>query len=205
LYPAGIEEVLMQVYQGRLWGVALGTLCVLWASLVLGAEFTATMLTRGGGMEIPGKVFVKGEKVRNEFQAASQTGIQIMRLDKKLVWVIMPKQKAYLEMPLTQEAQQKMFPLTENQKANLKKIGAETVNGYACDKYETTMSLQGKAMKLFVWIAPDLGMPVKMASQDGSLGMEYKDIQKGAVADSLFEPPQGYHKLKMPFALPQSH
>jgi hypothetical protein len=155
-------------------------------------------------MEIPGKVYVKNNKMRNEVEAAGLASIHIMRPDKKLIWIIMPQQKAYMEMPLSQEAQQKMMILPENAKTSMKKVGADTINGYACDKYETVMTHQGKTMKVFTWIAPDLGLPIRIMSEDGSFSMEYRDIKPGQVEDALFEPPQGYNKMKMPMSMPQS-
>jgi len=194
----------MRVWQRSLWGIALGTVLLLAASLVQAAEFTATMVTKAGGVEIPGKIYVKENKVRNEVQAGGQTSIHILRPDKKVVWIIMPQQKAYVEMPITHTAQQKMLPLTEDQKAKMKKVGTETINGYACDKYETTMSHQGKPMQVFTWVATDLGVPIKIVSEDGSFSMEYKDIKPGQVADSLFDVPQDYKKMQLPFAMPPS-
>ena len=160
------------------------------------------MVTKVGGMEIPGNIYVKDKLVRNEVQTAGIASIHILRPDKKVVWIIMPRQKTYMEMPITQEAQQKLLPLTESQKAKMKKVGTETINGYACDKYETTMSHQGKSMKVFTWVATDLGMPIKIVSEDGSFSMEYKDIKPGEVADFLFDVPQDYKKIKIPFAIP---
>jgi len=194
----------MRVWQRSLWGIGLGTVLLLAASLVQAAEFTATMVTKAGGVEIPGKIYVKENKVRNEVQAGGQTSIHILRPDKKVVWIIMPQQKAYVEMPITHTAQQKMLPLTEDQKAKMKKVGTETINGYACDKYETTMSHQGKPMQVFTWVATDLGVPIKIVSEDGSFSMEYKDIKPGQVADSLFDVPQDYKKMQLPFAMPPS-
>ena len=194
----------MRVWQRSLWGIALGTVLLLAASLVQAAEFTATMVTKAGGVEIPGKIYVKENKVRNEVQAGGQPSIHILRPDKKVVWIIIPQQKAYVEMPITHTAQQKMLPLTEDQKAKMKKVGTETINGYACDKYETTMSHQGKPMQVFTWVATDLGVPIKIVSEDGSFSMEYKDIKPGQVADSLFDLPQDYKKMQLPFAMPPS-
>jgi hypothetical protein len=196
------KEVLMQIWKRSLLGVGLGTILLLWAGLAQAAEFSASMITKAGGMEIPGKVYVKGDKMRNEIQAQGQTIINIMRPDKKVVWIIMPQQKAYMEMPITQETQQKMMTLTEKQKAKMKKVGTETIEGYTCDKYETTMDHQGKSTTMYTWIATDLGMPIKVVSQDGSFSTEFKDIKPGEMADSLFEAPQGYQKMKMPFAMP---
>jgi hypothetical protein len=49
-----------------------------------------------------------------------------------------------------------------------------------------------------------LGVPVKMISENGTFGMEYKDIKQEQVADSLFEPPSGYRKVEMPFGMSPS-
>lgn len=192
----------MQVWTRSLTGAALITIFLLAAGLVQAAEFTATMVTSAGGKEIPGKIYVKDTKMRNELEVAGMPSVQILRPDKKVMWLIMPQQKAYMEMPLSQEAQQKLLPLTEDQKAKMKKVGTETVNGFACDKYETTLSHQGKAMQVFTWVATDLGLPIKIMSADGSFSMEYQDIKPGAVADTMFEVPQGYQKMKLPFAMP---
>ena len=193
----------MGFFQRSLWVVIIATMVTLSAGLTQAAEFTANIITKAGVKEIPGKVYVKGQKARNEIKIAGQTNIQILRPDKNVIWVVIPQQKAYMEMPLTQESQEKMFiNLTEKQKAKMKKVGTEAVNNYACDKYETTMSHQGKSVKFYVWIATELGVPIKMVAQDGSFSTECKDIKTGEVSDSLFEPPQGYNKMKLPMALP---
>jgi len=192
----------MQIRKRKLLVVVLGTILLLWPGLAQAAEFSATMITKAGGMEIPGKVYVKGDKMRNEIQAAGHPVINILRPDKKLVWIIMPQQQAYMEMPINPETKQQMMALTEKQKAKMKKLGSETIDGYTCEKYETTVNYQGKSTKVYTWIASDLGSPIKVVAADGSFSMEYKDIKKGEVADSQFEAPQGYKKIKMPFAMP---
>ena len=193
----------MQVWRHTwLRGAALGLMMLLGVSFAQAAQFSATMVTKAGGMEIPGKVTVKDNLVRNEVNTGGQTSIHILRPDKQVVWIVLPQQKAYVEMPITQEARQKLLPITEEQKAKMTKVGSETINGYVCDKYESTMPHQGKPVKVFTWIAPDLGMPIKVVAADGSFSIEYRDIKKAEVPDSLFEVPKDYKKLKMPFAMP---
>ena len=114
--------------QKNFFGVLVSLILLLSAGLVQAAEFTATLVTKAGDREVPGKIYVKGENIRNEIQAAGHTGIHIIRPDKELMWIIIPQQKAYMEMPLTQEAQQRTLALTEKQKAQMKKLGTETVN-----------------------------------------------------------------------------
>lgn len=194
----------MQLTQRRLWGAALVAFCLMWVGPAWGAEFTATLISKVGDQEIPGKVFVKGTKVRNEIQAMGQSGIHITRPDKKVTYIILPQQQAYAEVPITGDLQKNMMTLTDKDKAKMKKIGQDTVSGLACDKYETTLSHQGRPLKFQIWIARDLGAPVKVMSTDGTFGMEYKDIKPERVADALFEPPSGFRKVQMPFALSPS-
>ena len=130
----------MQVWRHTwLRGAALGLMMLLGVSFAQAAQFTATMVTKAGSMEIPGKITVKDDLVRNEVNTGGQTSIHILRPDKQVVWIVLPQQKAYVEMPITQEARQKMMPITEEQKAKMTKVGSETINGYVCDKYESTM------------------------------------------------------------------
>jgi|UniRef100_A0A7V6A5U3 hypothetical protein len=193
----------MPIGKRRFLAVILVVILFLGAGSAQAAEFSATMITKAGGMDIPGKVYVKGDKMRSEIQAAGHPVINILRPDKKVAWIIMPQQKAYMEMPINAGTQQQMLTLSEQQKAKLKKLGNETIDGYTCDKYATTMDHHGKSMKAFVWIPPDLGVPIKIVAEDGSFSMEYKEIRPGGVEDSRFEPPQDYTKMKMPFAMPQ--
>ena len=191
----------MRLHNRCLLWVVVGTIFLLSASLAQAAEFSAKVITKAGGMEIPGKMYIKGEKARNEVQMAGHSTVQIMRPDKKVVWVIMPQQKAYMEMSFTKDHEQKMLKISEQAKANMKKIGTETVNGYECDKYETTMGPEGKSQKQYIWVAPKLGVPIKMVSEDGSFSLEYKDIKPEKLEDSLFELPKGYRKMQLPIPM----
>jgi hypothetical protein len=116
----------------------------------------------------------------------------------------MPAEKMYMEMPISQEAQEKMLIKKPEEQAGMKLVGTETVNGFECDKYEYEEAAPHKnqPVKHFVWIAKKLQMPIKVKAADGSFSMEYQNIKMGGVADSLFEVPQGYQKMAMPFQMP---
>jgi outer membrane lipoprotein-sorting protein len=167
------------------------------------AEFSATMIAKSGGQETQGKIFVKGDKVRNEIKAGGETQISIIRPDKKMMWLIMPAEKSYMEMPLNPQASaQTMIKKPESQ-VEMKLLGQETVNGYETEKYETSVKHRGKAVKEYIWLSKKLGMPIKVAAVDGSHSMEYRDIQEGGISDALFQPPQGYQKMQMPMGMPR--
>jgi len=48
------------------------------------------------------------------------------------------------------------------------------------------------------WVAPKLGVPIKMECRARHFSLEYKDIKVGKVPDSLFELPKGAHKTTTP-------
>ena len=180
----------------------LGLFVGLMAANAQAAEFSATMVSQAQGQSLQGKVFVKGDKMRNEMNMGGESNITITRPDKKVVWIAMPQQKMYMEMPLSDKMQQKMIMKDPEDRAKMKLLGTETINGFDCEKYEMDTAYEGKSLKQYVWIAKKLGMPIKSVSADGSMTMEYRDIKVGGVADSVFDLPQGYQKMDMPFEMP---
>jgi outer membrane lipoprotein-sorting protein len=166
------------------------------------AEFSATMSTQGADTPgTQGKIYVKGNKMRLEFSHGHEAHISIMQPDKQLVWMLMPAEKIYMEMPMTPQTKGKMLELPKD-KARTKLLGSETVNGYATDKYETVEQVNGQTSKHYMWVAKKLGIPIKMTSLDGAFSMEYQNIQEGGVPDTLFEVPAGYQKMTMPAGMP---
>jgi outer membrane lipoprotein-sorting protein len=188
----------------HLAGIIAAVLFCLAASLVQAAEMSADVITTAEGQTMHGKIFMKGDKIRNEFQAGGQTQVSILRPDQKKVWLLMPAEKMYMEMPITEETQEKMLIKKPEEQAKMKLVGTETVNGFECEKYEyeVTAPHKNQAVKHFVWIAKKLQMPIKAMAADGSFSMEYQNIKMGGVADSLFEVTQGYQKMAIPFQMP---
>jgi hypothetical protein len=172
----------------------------LWiAGSAFAADFSADMVMTSGGKTTTSKVFTKGDKSRMEPQG--QPTYSIVRNDKKLMWMVMTDQKAYMEMT----ADPKQAPQSGDKvtgEVSRKLIGKETIDGRSTEKYEVTFKDGNKTEKMYQWMATDLKFPVKMAAVDGSWTMEYKNIKMGAQADSLFEVPSGYKKMAMP-AMPQ--
>jgi len=170
--------------------------------LAQAAEFSAQVVSHMGPQKVKGKVYLKGEKLRQEFSMGGGKSINIARPDKQVTWVIMPAQKFYVEMPLEETDEAKTMRMPKD-KTKMKLVGTETVNGYETDKYETVIKSNGKTMKFDLWVAKKLGVPIKMVSKDGSYSMEYLNIKEGNVPDSVFEVPSGYRKMSMPQGMPQ--
>jgi hypothetical protein len=156
----------------------------------LAEDFSADMVNTVKGKIITGKIFISKDKTRME--AAGNT--TITRMDKNVVWILMPKDKMYMEQafdPRTAMATSEKV----NGETERKLIGEETLDGRVAKKYQVSYNQNGKKETMFQWVAGGLAMPVKTAAVDGSWAMEYKNIKKDKLADSLFEVPQDYQKF----------
>ena len=65
-----------------------------------GAEFSALMVLKQKGRVMPGKIYIKDGKMRQEFLDEQGHTITIVRRDKKRIWIIMPWEKTYVDLPL---------------------------------------------------------------------------------------------------------
>ncbi len=181
----------------RIWcfPVMLFVLMILSFSTPLSAravEFSADLVIQPKGDEpMTGKIFVKGDKVRQETSEEGETQIMIIRPDKKLTWMLTPEEKTYMEMPY--QAEDKTFEeWTADKEKKSKLLGEETISGLACRKFESVEDGE----KTYFWIAKQFPFPIKV--EDSEVTMEYKNIKEGPLADSLFELPAGYEKMAMP-------
>jgi hypothetical protein len=174
-----------------------------WALLLLGlavpgpargAEFSALMLVKDGGKAMPGKIYVSDGKMRQEFLDAGGQTITIVRSDQKVVWVILPWQRSYMEMPLTKKlpGQFIQIPVQALQK---RRVGQERENGYEAEKYEVSVPVGGGLERQTYWVAAKLGLPIKMECRERHFSLEYQSIREGKVPERLFNLPPGLQKL----------
>jgi outer membrane lipoprotein-sorting protein len=184
------------------WGMALVVVVVIFvlSGSSIAAEFSADLLLKQDGKNTTGKVYVKGDKTRQEFVQQGQKQITIMRPDKGVTWILMPAEKIYMEMS-SQEGPAYNPQLDQNikDKAEIKSLGKETVNGYVCDKsqyiyHDTSLGT------LTQWISKKFNYPIKTEykSSSGYMLIEYKNIQEGNVQNSLFEVPGDYALMSLP-------
>jgi len=175
-----------------LFPFAFACLALLWSGSAGAVEFSADMVIQPKGDEaLTGKIFVKGEKVRQETSEEGEVQIMIIRPDKKVTWMITPEEKVYMEMPY--QSEDKTFEeWTAEKEKKAKLLGEDTVSGLVCKKYESMEDGE----KTFFWVSKQFPFPIKV--EDAEVTMEYKNIKDGPLAESLFELPEGYQKMSMP-------
>ena len=169
------------------------------------SEFLADVVMKGGMMSGDGKVWVKGQKSRQEMGTAAEQMIIIMDLDRGFQWTLMPDMKMYMKNKI-QSTGKGFRP--ENfvgmqpghMEAQLKRLGEETLNGYKCDKYLITF--KDKQMGTMTqWFATKLGYPIKIVNKSDMIGevtTELQNIKKTSVRDDLFIVPPDYQEMPTP-------
>jgi outer membrane lipoprotein-sorting protein len=191
LGPPGENEVIMPRRKFVSLLSVIGLVFLL-AGLAQAAEFSAITVSRfKGDQEIRGKIYVKGDKTRADSSGPPFPIINITRLDKKIMWQLVPGLKIYAETPLDRQEYARRLDIPgEQDRQNL--IGTEMLNGYETEKY--ALKSGPHQMARTVWFSKKLGIPLKVESADKSMVAVMKDIKEGGVDDSLFEIPAGYQK-----------
>jgi len=158
-------------------------------------ELSADVIMKSSNGESTSKMYMKTGKFRADPQ--NQAGYHIIRQDRKVMWIVLPESKAYMEIRYNQETkipEDKMIP----GEVDRKNIGSEIIDGHPTVKYEITYEDNHRIKKIFQWMAVDINFPVKVSAIDGSWSNEYKNINIGHVPDTLFEVPAGYERMSIP-------
>lgn len=168
-------------------------------------DFSADGDLKTDQLRIGSRVFYSPGKERREHRLKDTVQVIIVRHDKKLVWVLLPEQKLYMEVDMAQ-SQPAVGALPADAKIDRVKIGDEVVNGVPTTKYKVLISqTNGAKLKGLMWVSHDDIIMRMNANATGKgskmdLSMELKNVKKTKQDASLFEIPEGYHQI--PTALP---
>lgn len=164
-------------------------------------EFSAdSIMTSKDGHKTFSKMFYKKDMFRIDMRSPDDISM-ITRLDKKIVWNVMHREKMYMEMPITDTKK----PLVEEKlegEIDRKLISKETIDGHPTEKYLITYKHGNKEEKIYQWVATDIKFPIKTQAFDGSWTQEFKNVNIKEQPLSLFEVPSGYKRFQMPEGMP---
>ena len=166
--------------------------------------FSADMVITPGGNSseaLHGKIYAGDHAMRMEMQMRGMESISIVRYDKKVVWILMPAQQRYMEMPITGRAGVVAHLRDPDIKYELQDLGPDKVGDYACEKYRVHWSGQGEAHSSLVWIGTSgdaKGFAVRTEDEKTGAVSEFQNIRPGEPDVALFEIPAGYQKMEMP-------
>lgn len=157
-------------------------------------------------------IYSKPGKTRTEMNMEGMQIIQIWRMDKQVIWSLMPQQNMAVEMgfgsdqaasPLDQ------FKQDETTKVEMRLIGRDDVNGVTANRYYISGTDEnGTKLDGHVWnTAQNITVRMRMKNTSpGSAPEEFNydltNLQLRDQPDSLFEVPAGYQVMSMGAGFP---
>ena len=154
-------------------------------------EFSAEFREKLGDEVREGKIYVTADKSRYEVEGADT--IEITRADQKVMWVIFPKRRVYVEEEFWG------FPLGTSLENSGERsgsgdltredLGYETIDTFRLNKYLVTVKYNDE------WYRSDFPIPVKTESLNGYMSYEYRRIKFTTLDPNLFNPPKRYKKI----------
>lgn len=169
-------------------------LLLMFSGIAMAQGFSADIVSKAGDQVFTGKIYVAKDKMRMD----TDMSISITRLDRRVIWILMPQEKMYMEKQLSPQT---IIPgkdaMTDEVETTL--LGTETVNGYLANKYRVIIKGKENTSSHLQWLTVDAGFPVRMAAEDGSWSQDYKNLVMNEPAAAVFEIPAGYTKFSMPF------
>jgi hypothetical protein len=165
-------------------------------------EYSADSYMETADAVIHGPLYVTRGKERREYLQDGERMVMIIRHDKKVMWMLMPDDKMYMEMKTTEESKKSTDDLS-NYKIEQTTVGPEVVNGVNTTKSKIIMAgRKGEKLGGFWWQTKE-GIIAKMdviAVDKGSknrIKSELKNLKVGNQDPRLFEIPSGYSKMSM--------
>lgn len=162
-------------------------------------EYSADSYMEMNDMIIKSRVYHAKDKERREQNISGTNQVFIVRFDKNLTWMLMPEQKAYMEMDMKEGKKQSKD--INDCDIRQKSVGQETVNGLRTTKNKISMTCPGdNAYDGTMWVTKD-GIMVKMDATltgrdvKGTMKIELKNIKIARQDPKLFEIPAGYSKM----------
>jgi hypothetical protein len=152
------------------------------------------------GVAVPGKVYVKGKKMRQELRLAGRDTVIIMDLDQKLAYMLDPDGETATKVDLSELIAQgtNVTPTERVQSlpSDARLVGAETLDGKPTAVYE--VDGQGGPVKLWIWVERGVPLKMELPNPTAPLTVEMSNYQFGPQPASLFELPAGTRIVEMP-------
>jgi hypothetical protein len=144
---------------------------------------------------------------RREDLMEGMTIVSIRRDDKKVMWMLMPSERMYMEIKFGQtDGNKSRSPSPEEYKTEMTTEGREEVNGMMTTKSKVIMTgADGSKMGGFWWTTDD-GLLVKLdvisvaKGEKVRMKRELSNIKIGPQPKDLFEVPAGYQSMGMGLA-----
>jgi len=165
------------------------------------AEYSADSTIQNEEGTIQQRVYVTPTKERKELLTGSGDGaVQIFRYDNKVMWMLMPSEKMYMEHSMEGKSQGS-DPSQWTYEDTV--VGEDTLNGMKVTKYKTVAtSTDGKKYGGFSWRTKEgINLKQDLLYKEGTdkkrMLTELSNVKIGTQDQKLFEIPEGFTKFDM--------
>ena len=163
---------------------------------IFGKHYSATeVITTGGLAPVESRIYVDAGKVRMELPSGGGKVVAIIRPDLQTVYWVIVARKQLLILPFDSERIKKQVPPATAIPGRSEPLGHETILGVACRK-RRLINESGRAFLL--WTDAERDTPVKIAAEDGTYMLVWKNYRTGPQNAGLFVPPDDYQDVEMP-------
>ena len=166
------------------------------------AEYSADSTIQNEEGTIQQRVYVTPTKERKEILTGSGDGaVQIFRYDNKVMWMLMPSEKMYMEHSISGAPSKGNDPSQWTYEDTA--VGEESLNGMKVTKYKTiATSTDGKKFGGFSWRTKEgINLKQDLLYKEGNdkkrMLTELSNVKIGKQDPRLFEIPDGFTKLDM--------
>jgi len=154
------------------------------------------IVTSSGSPSMTTKVWLKGQNMKSETEAEGQTVINIINNATSTMYMYIPEQNMAFKVNYDPSQTSPINDVQSLSQYNPTIIGTETIDGKLCTVVEYSVS--GMSVKTWLW--QEKGFPLKVVSEtnDGTVTVEYRNIEFTDIPDSEFELPAGVQIMDMP-------
>lgn len=169
------------------------------ASASFALDFSAEFVEKEGETTRKGKIYMTAEKSRFELDGSGE--IEVTRADKKVMWLVFPKKKVYVEEEFFGALPTNVSNGEPKDGGDLSRedLGYEIVDTFRLRKYLVTVKYNNGETQdqYYEWRRNGFPIPVKMQSLNGEYSCEYKKIKLAPQDPNLFAEPKGYRKISI--------
>lgn len=160
-------------------------------------EFSGRLVLGMNGKQRQAQVYGKGDRLRLEYKYAARTergfaAIEIIRPDRAEVWYVLPQPRELLVMPLTDDIIPTGPTLIGETTRTL--IGPAVIADRPTRLFDVQTERNGRRERYYEWVDEEMGIVLKLVSQDRDWSFHYQRIRKSSQPAMYFEEPPGYTK-----------
>jgi hypothetical protein len=153
-------------------------------------DFSAERIVKNGKSVVTAHVNAKDDRWRFEFaQPQGGASIIIVRMDRNSSWLILSKQRQYLEVPIASDHRLAVSEAMEGERSR-ELVGDEILNGYPTELFEVTVEEHGNTRQYYQWVTKVQRFPVKTVSKQSQWSEEYRHVRFTTQSPFLFELPR---------------